>query len=255
VLDGVYVTDADGVKFKLVKAPSHEELSSLLYQISERVGRYLHREGLLEIDAENSSLSLESVEQGAMDDLLGSSILYRIAVGAHQGRKAFTVQRLGPKEEMIQSDTRLVKMAGFSLHADVATLGHEREKLERLCRYITRPAVSIQRLSLTSQGEVVYQLKTPYRDGTTEVVFEPLDFTAPAHPCARGISASVHVIARLAALVPKPRVNLTRFHGVFAPNAKLREQVTPRKRANTAQAQETGQAKLTLPPKIVHFPR
>ena len=44
-----------------------------------------------------------------------------------------------------------------------------------------------------------YQLKTPYRDGTTHVIFAPLDF-----------------IARLAALVPKPRVNFTRFHGVFA---------------------------------------
>ena len=42
-------------------------------------------------------------------------------------------------------------------------------------------------------------LKTPYSDGTTHVLFEPLDF-----------------IARLAALVPRPRVNLTRFHGVFA---------------------------------------
>ena len=60
---------------------------------------------------------------------------------------------------------------------------------------------------------VRYQLKTPYRDGTTHVIFEPLDF-----------------IARLAALVPKPRVNLTRFHGVFAPNSKHRALVTPAKR-------------------------
>jgi hypothetical protein len=30
--------------------------------------------------------------------------------------------------------------------------------------------------------------------------------------------------------VPKPRVNLTRFHGVFAPNSKHRVQVTPAKR-------------------------
>ncbi|SJF08871.1 transposase [Shigella sonnei] len=58
-----------------------------------------------------------------------------------------------------------------------------------------------------------YQLKTPYRDGTTHVIFEPLDF-----------------IARLAALVPKPRVNLTRFHGVFAPNSRHRALVTPAKR-------------------------
>jgi hypothetical protein len=52
---------------------------------------------------------------------------------------------------------------------------------------------------------VRYQLKTPYSDGTTHVLFEPLDF-----------------IARLVALVPKPRVNLTRFHGVFAPNSAHR---------------------------------
>ena len=37
-------------------------------------------------------------------------------------------------------------------------------------------------------------------------------------------------MARLAALVPTPRVNLTRYHGVFAPNHRLREQVTPARR-------------------------
>ena len=64
--------------------------------------------------------------------------------------------------------------------------------------------------------------------------------------CARGISASMHVIfapldfiAKLAALVPKPRVNLTRFHGVFAPNSKYRIQVTPAKRGKGSQ-QYTG---------------
>ncbi len=84
----------------------------------------------------------------------------------------------------------------------VATKAHQRKKLERLCRYIARPAVSEKRLSLTGQGKVRYELKTPYRDGTTHIIFEPLDF-----------------IAKLAALVPKPRFNLTRFHGVFAPNS------------------------------------
>jgi len=87
-------------------------------------------------------------------------------------------------------------VAGFSLHAGVAVKAHERRKLERLCRYVSRPAVSEKRLSLTPKGNVRYQIKTPYQDGTTHVIFEPLDF-----------------IARLAALVPKPRVNLTRYHG------------------------------------------
>ena len=65
-----------------------------------------------------------------------------------------------------------------------------------------------------------YALKTPYRDGTTHVLFEPLDF-----------------IARLAALVPKPRVNLIRFHGVFAPNSAHRAQVTKARRGKGGRAQ------------------
>ena len=36
------------------------------------------------------------------------------------------------------------------------------------------------RLSLTSNGNIRYQLKTPYRDGTTHVIFEPLDFIEAA---------------------------------------------------------------------------
>ena len=73
--------------------------------------------------------------------------------------------------------------------------------------------MAVPRLSLSFTGKVVYTLKTPYRDGTTQVAFEPVDF-----------------IARLAALVPKPRVNLTRYHGVLAPNHRWCGQITPAKR-------------------------
>ncbi|GHL51437.1 hypothetical protein ECZU29_62870 [Escherichia coli] len=52
----------------------------------------------------------------------------------------------------------------------MAAVADERKKLERLCRYISRPAVSEKRLSLTRGGNVCYQLKTPYRDGTTHVI-------------------------------------------------------------------------------------
>ena len=61
-------------------------------------------------------------------------------------------------------------MAGFSLHAGVAARADQRHKLERLCRYISRPALSERRLSLTPNGNVRYQLKTPYRDGTKHVM-------------------------------------------------------------------------------------
>ncbi len=160
------------------------------------------------------------------------SITYRIAVGPYQGRKVFSLQTLPPQAETVKGSARVALVAGFSLHAGVAAEAHQRDKLERLCRYISRPAVSEKRLALTANGKVRYQLKTPYHDGTTHVIFEPLDF-----------------IARLAALVPKPRVNLTRFHGVFAPNSKYRMEITPSKRGKGRQrfaAAENGQEKHRL---------
>jgi hypothetical protein len=195
-------------------------LVALVHTISHRVARFLEREGILERDEENSYLNLEEGEEDPMQQVLGCSVSYRIAVGPQQGRKVFTLQTI-PAWEDDDRFAQVAKESGFSLHAGVAAQAWERQKLERLCRYITRPAVSEKRLSLTPSGNIRYQLKTPYSDGTTHVIFEPLDF-----------------IAKLAALVPKPRVNLTRFHGVFAPNSKHRVDVTPAKRGKGRTHQE-----------------
>jgi len=73
-----------------------------------------------------------------------------------------------------------------------------------------------------SHGNVRYELKTPYRDGTTHVVFEPLDF-----------------IARLAALVLTPRVNRTRFHGASRPTANTVPAYRRPRKAQAASGQRT----------------
>ena len=73
-----------------------------------------------------------------------------------------------------------------------------------------RTAVSNERPSVNDRGQVVYRLKHPFRDGTTDVVLDPMNF-----------------IARLAALIPRPRAHLTRYHGVFAPNFKHRRRIIP----------------------------
>ena len=236
-LDGVYTGGIDELpmRFQQVKAPNREELTRLTHTIARRVGRYLERQGLVERDTGNIFLTQEAVgvsDGDPSNQLLGSSITYRIAVGPQQGRKVFTLQTLPNLESDNPFSGSVGEAAGFSLHAGVAAKDNERAKLERLCRYISRPALSTKRLSLTRNGQVRYELKTPWRNGTTHIIFEPLDFTAPAHPCARGISASMHVISRLVALVPRPRVNLTRFHGVFAPNSKYRAKITPARRGN-----------------------
>ncbi len=86
-------------------------------------------------------------------------------------------------------------------------------RTQHLCRYITRPAIANERLTLNRAGDVVLQLKSPYHDGTTHVVMSPLE-----------------LMQRLAALVPRPKLHLIRFHGVLAPNAKLRPEIIPSSR-------------------------
>ncbi len=217
-LDGVYTTTPwDKSRFHRTNAPDQQELTELVHTISYRVAGFLERQGILERDVENSYLNLEEGDEDPMQQVLGCSVSYRIAIGPLQGRKVFTLQTL-PSWEDDDRFAQVAKESGFSLHAGVVAQAWERSKLERLCRYITRPAVSEKRLSLTPSGNIRYQLKTPYSDGTTHVIFEPLDF-----------------IAKLAALVPKPRVNLTRFHGVFAPNSKHRALVTPTRRGKSLQ--------------------
>jgi hypothetical protein len=234
-LDGVYIGDSSGhpVRFRWVKAPTRNELTQLTHTIAQRIARYLERQGLLERDTGNIFLTpeaMDAAEEDPSNQLLGSSITYRIAVGPQQGRKVFTLQTLPNLEPDNPFSGSVGEAAGFSLHAGIATKANERSKLERLCRYITRPAISTKRLSLTHNGQVRYELKTPWHNGTTHIIFEPLDFMFRTNGMSRAHGCAGATISRLVALVPKPRVNLTRFHGVFAPNSKHRALVTPAKR-------------------------
>ena len=65
---------------------------------------------------------------------------------------------------------------GFSLHAAVRCAAEDRDALEQLCRYITRPALANERVQINAAGQVVLKLKTAWRDGTTHLVMSPLEF-------------------------------------------------------------------------------
>jgi hypothetical protein len=115
----------------------------------------------MERDTGNIFLTQDAVrasDEDPSNQLLGSSITYRIAVGPQQGRKVFNLQTLPDLETDSPFSGSVGEVAGFSLHAGVATKANERAKLERLCRYITRPAVSTKRLSLTRNGQIRYEL-------------------------------------------------------------------------------------------------
>ena len=141
--------------FRRINAPTADALDRFVETISQRIGKYLQRVDLLVRDFESSYLQLEAVDESVMDDLLGHSITYRIALGPQAGHKAFTLQTV-PAQEEGNNNPKLAKANGFSLHAGVATQAHQRRKLERLCRYIFRPAVSTERMALTNQGNIHY---------------------------------------------------------------------------------------------------
>ncbi|MGH8523327.1 MAG: transposase [Gammaproteobacteria bacterium] len=147
--------------------------------------------------------------ESALGPLQAAACTYRIAFGPRAGQKVLSLRTI-PTQGPPPASVRCVSEQGFSLHAEVCCAAHQRKKLEHLCRYITRPAIANERLTLNRAGQVVLTLKTPYRDGTTHLVMSPLEF-----------------LQRLAALVPRPRLHIIRFHGVLAPNARLRAEIIP----------------------------
>src|SRR5262249_40132886 len=132
-----------------------------------------------------------------------------VTLGPRAGQKLLSLQSL-PSAVRASAPELHVNAYGFSLRAAVRWRADQRKELEQLCRYITRPAIANERRKRTRAGQVVLQLKSPYKDGTTHIVMEPLEF-----------------MERLAALVPRPCLHLIRFHGVLAPNAKLRTKIVP----------------------------
>ena len=134
--------------------------------------------------------------------------MIREGVAALGGRADARVRRLGNQAE--EDETPALgrchaRQDGFDLHAGVLVPAGQRERLDRVCRYVLRPPVAQDRLSLTADGQVRLELKHPWSDGTTHLLFDP-----------------VELLERLAVLTPRPRINLILYHGALAPRAAWR---------------------------------
>ncbi len=98
------------------------------------------------------------------------------------------------------------------MHAATRISAGDKAGLERLCRYVARPPLAAGRLTAISEDELLFKLKTRWSDGTTSLIFSPME-----------------LIEKISALVPPPRINLVRYHGVLAAAAKNREKIVPSK--------------------------
>ena len=204
----MFAESADGgLRFLPLPAPSAREVTRLLAVVRRRIVRLVARHG---IELERPSEEIGGGDERLFEcpvyaDIQGAAVVGRVALGARAGA---TVVRIGREREAMDitgTEPLHAHLDGFDLHAAVAVPAGDRVRLEHLCRYILRPPLAQQRLELAADGQVLLRLRRPWRDGTRALRFTPTE-----------------LLEKLAAMIPKPRLNLLIYHGVFAPHGRVR---------------------------------
>ena len=214
VLDGVFARAGDGrLRFHRAAAPTTADIADVLAAIVPAVRRRLAVGGSGDDAMEGADRFADAAP--VLAGLAVASVRGVLAVGGVPGRRPERLGEAGREEAggrrtASGPETPHARWEGFDLHAGVAVPGHP-ARLERLCRYVLRPPVTGDRLSVDADGRVVLQVRHPWADGTTHLRFEPTAF-----------------LERLAVLVPRPRVNLLLYYGLLAPLAAWRAEVVPR---------------------------
>jgi len=193
---------------------SDSEVETLITAISQKIMNHLKRKGYLDKDGEvvlNPEADDIFAENDSLTQATASSITGKIAFGPNAGRYVTRIgSGFGYGEEIpLAKGKRCFSINGFSLHANTTTATHQRDRLRKLIEYIARGPLSNERLEIRPDGKVLLQLKTPWRDGTSHLLFTPSEF-----------------IEKLAAITPPPRAHLVRWAGVFAPNSPFRKEIT-----------------------------
>ena len=226
---GVYAPGLHGKpEFFALRPPENAEVAELAQALAQRVRALLKRRGLNSPQPDTEDSDPLTRDQPWLAEVYAGSICGRLATGVNAGRRVVLAgDRIDPEAIDSRTGPSCASVSGFSLHANVTISGGDRPRLERLCRYAGRPPLSIQRLESLPDGRLRYWFKTPWRDGTTHAVFQPLEF-----------------IEKLCALVPTPRAHTVRYHGILGPAAKWRAFIVPNNNNNatTASAPESAKA-------------
>ena len=215
---GAYTSEDEQPCFHRVRAPTYAELQYRHHAIATHA---LEKQELLLRDIPTPRLDLESVDE--LEHFLTAAVHYRIATSPSPVRKAPALRTVG-FNSLIHTPF-IAQLGGFSLPARARCQIHQRDSLKLPRRYIARPELSYEHLSINDRGQVVYRLGHLLRDGTTLLVLDPIEsmrhlrvpHTAVAAPGCANRQSCRFSITRLAARVPRPRVHFSRYHGAFAP--------------------------------------
>jgi len=174
VLDGAYVVRHGRFEgFVQIEAPSDDDVAGIAVLVANRVVPMLGRRGKIEDDEvaavdDDGSMQLAcmaaSVRQMAM---MGQGDQTLAAATGPPARRRGRAHAEAPMR-----GRRCANVDGFSLHADVCVPARDRVPLERLCRYVARPAIASERLELLPDGRVRYRFKRTWRDGSVAVEFD-----------------------------------------------------------------------------------
>jgi len=210
VADGVFACRDDGSTpdFVATAAPTRDDLRSVIERVIERL-QIIERRRAQRAARESFEVSDDGME-GVRRAAGGRGTFARVDEKGARGDAADESDErvFGPLR--MRSHGLVAEVEGFNLHAGVCVAADDRAALERLCRYMARPAVASGRVTRLPDGNVAYRVKSPRSAGATHRVMTPME-----------------LMARLSALVPPPRSPLVRYHGVLAPNSPWRVAVVP----------------------------
>ena len=232
VMDGVYAADGAGAVRFHPRESADDEVGPVLATIRRRIEALLIRRGVADGNAGFDAPDRWAEEAPALAGLAAASVRGVAALGTRAGA---SVRRWG---DAIDAPDRPppgrwhARADGFDLHGGIVVPAGARDRLERLCRYALRPPVGQNRLQLTPDGKAVLELRRRWTDGTTHLVFDP-----------------VELLERLAALTPRPRVNLILYHGLLAPRAAWRRDIVPTVAAAEGATEPTSTAEATEVPR------
>ena len=210
LVDGVFVGSDDGAPvFHPLPKLDTAQVADLLQVVRVRVLRHLRRTGVVEDADELCVLGDDFAEREPALAALARAAVSGLLPAGPERRSRPPLGLAGRPGVEIAAPLSVMEL-GFSLHAATTASGDDARAKEALVRYVLRPAIAQERLTLLSDQLVRIELRRPFRDGTVAIDLDPLS-----------------LLCRLAASVPPPKVHLVRYAGVLGAASKLRTQVVP----------------------------
>jgi hypothetical protein len=221
-LDGVYLEDEHGeLRFHPLPTPTAAEVARIAQRTARRLHRAFAKQGRQSPwddahawgdSGESDPLSVEQPGLFACYQAAASGVS---VCGERAGQPVLRLLAGDREPSERWSDSQpgtepVAEALGVNLYAKQVVDGRDRKKLERLARYVMRPALSQERLAWRPDGRLQLTLKTPWKDGTRALVLEPHD-----------------LLVRLCATVPPPWFNMIRYFGVLSSHSRHRARVVP----------------------------